>query len=291
MQVVTDAGADYTPSQVTGADIRSVPLTFVLDGVMYRSGIDIMPAQFYELLAGTESFPTTSQPSPGDFETLYRKLVQEGKKDILSVHISSGLSGTINSARVGAQSVPEANVTFFDTLTLSGAEGWHVEAAVRMLQLDWALERIVAKLVQIREVTETYYTLATLKYLEHGGRISHIQALLGQVLDLKPIIGVEKQRGTYVVIRRERSLKRAIDSLADVVADRFGVTEPLRVQVMHGYNSLGAERLLQSLKSRFKGSFLPTSSIAPVLGAHTGPGLVGVCAAPLSMFADIPGMV
>ena len=291
MHILTDAGADLTAEQTEGLTVHSVPLTFTLDGDTYRSGVDIEPVEFYKLLAGTKSFPTTSQPAPGDFAAEYRRLIEEGDRDILSIHISSGLSGTLNAARLGAGQVPEARVTFVDTLTLSAAQGWEVEAAGRMNQAGWPLERILAALDRIRATTETYYTLETLKYLEHGGRISHIQALLGQILDLKPIIGVEKAHGTYVVHARERSMKRALQKMVEILAEQFGTAQPMRIQVLHGYNAAGAAQLVSLLAQRFVAHILPTGPIAPVLGAHTGPGLVGVCVAPLTVFAEIPGMV
>jgi len=207
MHILTDAGADLVAVQHKGLTIHAVPLVFTLEGRTYRSGIDIQPAEFYKLLAATRSFPSTSQPAPGDFAAAYRRLAATGDRDVLSIHISSGLSGTINAARLGAQEVPEANVTFVDTLTLSAAEGWQVEAAGRMIQAGWPLDRILPALERIKQATETFYTLETLRYLEHGGRISHIQALLGQILDLKPIIGVEKVYGRYAMHGRERSLK------------------------------------------------------------------------------------
>lgn len=132
MHILTDAGADLTPAQTAGLTYHVVPLTFTLDGKSYRSGIDIGPDAFYDLLAGTPSFPTTSQPAPGEFADAYRRLIADGDREVLSLHISTGLSGALNAARVGAQQVPEAHVTFVDTLTLSGAEGWAVETAGRM---------------------------------------------------------------------------------------------------------------------------------------------------------------
>lgn len=290
MQILTDAGADLAPAQTVGLVIHRVPLILTLDGRSYRSGIDIQPAAFYELLAGTRSFPTTSQPAPGDFADAYRNLCASGDHDILSIHISSGLSGTLNSAHLGAQQVPEARVTFVDTLTLSGAEGWQVEAAGRMLAAGWSVERILPVLQNISAATDTCYVPETLRYLEHGGRISHLQALMGQVLDMKPLIGVEKERGTYVVLARERSLKRGINRLVDIMAERYGTSERMRIQVMHAHNPTGAEQLMATLTGRFDAHFLPVGDIAPVLGAHTGPGLVGLCAAPLKVFAEIPGM-
>lgn len=132
MHILTDAGADLTPAQTAGLTYHVVPLTFTLDGKSYRSGIDIGSDAFYDLLAGTPSFLTTSQPAPGEFADAYRRLIAAGDREVLSIHISTGLSGALNAARVGAQQVPEAHVTFVDTLTLSGAEGWAVETAGRM---------------------------------------------------------------------------------------------------------------------------------------------------------------
>jgi len=290
MRILTDAGADLTPKQREGLMFDSVPLTFTLDGKTYRSGIDIGPEAFYELLAGTQSFPSTSQPSPGEFADAYRRLSANGDRDVLSVHISSGLSGTLNAARLGAQQAPEANVTFVDTLTLSAAQGWVVEAACRMNQAGWSLSRMLPILEKIGKATETFYTLDTLKYLEHGGRISHIQALLGQILDLKPIIGVEKEHGKYAVHSRERSLKKAVSKIADMVAAHFNNAGALRVMVLHGQNAPAAEELVKQIGQRVNARFLPIGPIAPVLGAHTGPTLVGVCAAPMAVFEGIPGI-
>ncbi len=291
MQIVTDAGADLSPAQTEGLEFAAVPLTFTLEGKTYRSGVDIGPQAFYDLIAATLAFPTTSQPAPGEFADVYRRLAAAGDPEILSIHISSGLSGTLSAARLGAQQVPEAHVTFIDSLTLSGAQGWLVEAACRMKEASWSLARIIPVLESIRAVTETFYTVETLRYLEHGGRISHLQALLGQVLNLKPVIGVEKKHGTYVVHARERSVKRAVERIVEIIATHFHAAGPLRVQVLHGHNAAAAAALMALIGRRFSAHFLPIGPIAPVLGAHTGPGLVGVCVAPMSVFESIPGMV
>jgi len=288
MQIVSDRGMDLTPEQAAGLDnIHLVPLTLILDGKTYRSGVDIQPDEFYQLLEQTESFPNTSQPSPEDFAVLYRQLAATDP-EILSIHISSGLSGTLNSARLGAEMVPEAHVTLFDTLTLSGAEGWQVEAAARAARAGWPMDGILALLERVRAATDTVYTLATLKYLIHGGRISHIKGLLGQVLNLKPLIGVGKEDGKYNQRGQARSLNAAILKLADVVAESHARGSALRVQVMHGHNPEGAALLHDRLSQLYQCTWLPSASIAPVLGAHTGPGLVGVAYADPAAFADVP---
>jgi len=287
MQIVSDRGMDMAPEQMAGLDIHLVPLTLTLDGKTYRSGVDIQPDEFYRLLSATESFPTTSQPSAGDFAELYRKLAATDP-EILSIHISSGLSGTLSSARTGAKMAPEANVTHVDTKTLSGAEGWQVEAAARAAKAGWDKEKILALLERISAATDTIYTLATVKYLIHGGRISHIKGLLAQVLNIKPLIGVEKVNGTYTQEGQARSLEKAILKLADHVAERHAPGDSMRFQVLHGHNAQGAALLRERLDKLFQCTWLPTSSIAPVLGAHTGPGLVGIAYAAMAAFPEMP---
>ncbi len=287
MQIVSDRGMDLTPEQMEGIEIHLVPLTLTLDGRSYRSGVDIQPDEFYQLLAATPSFPTTSQPSAGDFAELYRRLAGVDP-EILSIHISSGLSGTLNAAKAGANLVPEAHVTFVDTKTLSAAEGWQVQAAARAAKAGWPVSRVLAMLERISAAANTIYTLATLKYLIHGGRISHLKGLVGSVLNLKPLIGVEKDHGTYVTHGQTRSLDKSILKIVDHVEGEHPCGSALRCQVLHGHNPSGAALLHERLAQRFQCTFLPTGSIAPVLGAHTGPGLVGVVYALESALQELP---
>jgi len=184
--------------------------------------------------------------------------------------------------------VPEARVTFVDTKTLSGAQGWQVQAAARAANAGWPKEKIVPMLTRISASADILYTLATLKYLIHGGRISHLKGLVGSALNLKPLIGVEKQRGTYVNLGQARTLDKAILKIADHVAAIHPRGTALQTQVMHGHNAEGAARLRERMDQYFKCTWLPTSSIAPVLGAHTGPGLVGLVYAPISAMPEIP---
>ncbi len=283
MQIVSDRGMDLAPEQRLGLEVHLVPLVLTLDGRSYRSGVDIQPDDFYRLLASTESYPTTSQPAVGDFVALYRSLAQRDP-DILSIHISSGLSGTVNAARMAAKMVPEANVTIVDSKTLSGAQGWQVQAAACAVQAGWPKERVLALVERVRQATDTIFTLRTLRYLIHGGRISHIKGLLGQVLNIKPLIAVEKAGGTYTQAGQARSLDKAILKLADHVAHQHAPGSAMRLQVLHGHNPEGAALLRERLAQLFQCTWLPTGPIAPVLGAHTGPGLVGVAYAPSAAF-------
>jgi DegV family protein with EDD domain len=287
MHIVTDRGVDLTPRQMEGLDIHFVPLTINLDDKSYRSGVDIQPAEFYELLESTDSLPTTSQPAAGDFAQVYRELAASDP-EILSIHISAGLSGTVNAATAGAAQVPEANITIVDTKTLSGGAGWQVEAAARAAKAGWAKERILALMSRIAEAAETVYTLSDLTYLIHGGRISHMRGLIASVLNIKPIIGVEKQGGTYAQMGQTRTFKRAVKELVNLATRKHEPGSQLRVQIMHANNPEGVGLLREAFSQAFECTWLPVGHIAPVLGAHSGPTMVGAAYASCAEFPELP---
>jgi len=289
MQIVTDSGTDVclSPEQVAGLGIHIVPLVVTLGGRSYREGVDIRPDEFYRLLAATDSLPITSQPSAGDFAETYRRLAVTDP-DILSIHMSSGLSGTVNAARAGAALVPEVNVTIVDTRTLSAAAGWQVEAAARAVEAGWTKERVLALMERIGKASDSIYTLKELKYLIHGGRIGHMKGLIASVLNIKPLIGVEKERGTYVQLGQARTFKRAVKGLVDLMAKQHAPGSALRVQVLHSDNPEGAAMLREQVDRCFDCAWLPVGSMSLVLGAHTGPSMVGVAYAPVEAFADMP---
>ena len=289
MQIVTDSGVDISAEQLAklGMDIHFVPLVVTLDGKSYREDVDIQPGEFYRLLAETDSLPTTSQPSAGDFAEVYRRLATTDP-DILSIHMSSGLSGTVNSARAGAKLVPEANVTVVDTKTLAGAPGWQIEAAVRALKAGWSKEQILALMERVGAATDSIYTLQDLKYLIHGGRISHMKGLIASLLNIKPMIGVEKEGGTYVQLGQARTFKGAVKGLVKIMAEQHAPGSGMRVQVLHSYNPEGAAILREQIDQRFDCTWMPGGFMSLVLGAHTGPSMVGVAYASLADYPDLP---
>lgn len=285
MIIVTDRGADIAPDVLKELDVHFASLRISLDGRTYESGVDLDGETFYKILGATDSFPTTSQPSAGEFAELYHKLAKTGE-EILSIHISSGLSGTFNAATAGAQMAPEAKVTIWDSMTLSCPLGWQVELAARMAKAGTSVEEILKRLAMLRDKCEGIFTLDTMKYLIHGGRISHIKGLLASVLNIKPIIGVDKVTGKYIQLARQVSIKRSIQGIADVVAEKYGAGSRLRVQLLHGNNPEGIEILREKMAAVFDCVWLPTVPIAPVLGAHTGPGIVGLAVGPASLFEN-----
>jgi len=289
MQIVTDSGTDisFTPLEMKEHNVHVVPLTVTLGGKSYREGIDIKPDEFYDLLDAAEGMPVTSQPAAGEFALVYRELAKKDP-DILSIHISSGLSGTVNSAIAGAAMVPEANVTVIDTKTLSVPAGWQVAAAARALKAGWEPQRVLDMVKRVGDDTNVLYTLKELKYLIHGGRISHLKGLLASVLNIKPIIGVEKERGTYVTLGQARSFANAVKAAVEQITRRVETAVPIRAQVVHASNPEGAQQLMEEVAARFKVDWVPVRQLSLVLGAHVGRSMIGVCYAPADDFASLP---
>ena len=289
MQIVTDSGTDLRLPEGEEAElnIHTVPLTVTLDGKSYREGVDIQHKDFYPLLESSDGLPTTSQPSAGEFADLYRELAATDP-DILSIHMTSGLSGTFNSALAGAEMVPEANVTHIDTKILTAAAGWQVEAAARALKAGWAKDQILALVKKIGDATDCMYSLNELKYLIHGGRISHMKGVIASLLNIKPLIGVEKIKGTYVQLGQVRTFKKALAGMANMISKQHAPGSSLRVQVLHSNNPVGANILREKVDALFDCTWLPVGPMSLVLGAHTGASMVGVAFAPTATFADIP---
>lgn len=285
MQIVTDRGCDISPEQSEGLAIHFVPMRLTLGDKTYSSGVDLSSEEFYGLLEKTDEMPVTSQATSGDFATIYRKLA-ETDPDILSIHISSGLSGTYNSAISGAEMVPEARVTHWDTRTLSCPEAWQVEFAARAVKNGQPLENILKSLEKIRSMTEGIFTVENLKYLIHGGRISHIQGLLASLLQIRPVIAVGKKDGKYYTLAKERTTVKALQKIATTIGDFSPGAKKVQVQLLHGNNPEAVARLKEEIEKLYEVSWLPTVHVGPILGAHTGYSLVGVCVASYTALQD-----
>lgn len=287
MQIVGDGCADLYPGQLDGLPVHLVPLTFTLDGKTYKGGVDIDSDGFYKLIGATQSFPTTSQPNVGDFVDVYRRLAASDP-DILSVHVASALSGTYNSAVAAVQLVPEAHVTVVDTRLVSGILGWVVEAAGRAARAGWDAPRTVALLESIIPQTDFVFSVPSLRYLIHGGRISHMKGLLGTALGIKPMIGVDTSTGKLTQAGQARTMKAAMTGMVEHMKKKCAPGTALRVQLLHGDNPEAVQPLHELVDQHYRCTWLPSGPIAPVLGAHTGPGVVGVFYGPLSAFDAVP---
>jgi DegV family protein with EDD domain len=285
MKIVTDCAADLPNEELESLGIIQAPLYIQFpEGEV--SSADITADEFYNRLeAMRPAIPSTAQPSSGIFHEIYNK-VADASKQILSIHVSSGLSGTFNSARVGAEHIKETMINVVDSMTLSGGERFQVLAAARAAKAGWNLKAILERLEKIRDNTEVIYTLETLEYLARGGRIGRVQALMGSVLKIKPIIRVDHKDGKYSTVAKGRTVSQNLCTIVDYVADLYG-SIPLWVTVLHGRLAESADSLAKSMTERLNISKMEILRISPVLGVHTGPGIVGAAVMPAELIEDM----
>ncbi|MCD6401629.1 MAG: DegV family protein [Anaerolineales bacterium] len=286
MKIITDCAADLSPEEIQELGIIVAPL-FINFPNEEVNALEITPDDFYDRLEAMQpDIPTTAQPSAGMFADMFREVVENGE-EALVIHLSSGLSGTIDSARLGAKQLGGNLVTIVDSLTLSGGLRFQVLAAARAAKENWKIPDILKLLDTIRQKTEVVYTLDTLTYLARGGRIGRVQALAGSLLNLKPIIHVDRSDGKYTTVGKVRTIKRALGRIVDHVAGLYPSDEPLWVSVMHGKFLSQAEVLAKMVEERLNVTKSEILRISPVLGVHTGPGIVGVAVLPMRLMEGI----
>jgi DegV family protein with EDD domain len=284
MQIVTDCAADLPAEEIEALGITQAPLFIHFpDGEV--SSLDLTPDEFYDRLAAMHpEIPSTAQPSSGVFSNIYKKLAEKGK-EILSIHISSGLSGTVNSARLGSEEA-KADVRVWDTMTLSGGERFQVLAAAKAAKAGWSIKAILERLELLRRNTEVVYTLDTLEYLAKGGRIGRVQALAGMLLKIKPVITVDHNDGKYTTVSKGRTIPQSLELIGDFLQKKAD-DKPQWVTILHGKFSESADELAEVLKKKLNISKKEVMRISPVLGVHTGPGIVGAAIVPMSLMSDL----
>ena len=281
MKIVTDCAADLSAEELKDLDIQQAPLYIQFpEGEV--SSMDISADAFYDRLEAMQpNIPTTAMASSGIFAEIYRK-VAKLDKNIFSLHISSGLSGTINAARAGGEEAKrEANVALWDTLTLSGGERFQVISAALAAKANWTMQAIQERLAKIREKTEVIYTLDTLDYLARGGRIGRVKAMAGALLHLKPVIRVDID-GKYSTVTNARTIGKGMSAITEYLLNKYA-NAPLWVTVLHGRFADKAEELSNELKEKLNIAKLEVMRISPVLGVHTGPGIVGAAVVPVEV--------
>jgi DegV family protein with EDD domain len=276
IKIVTDSTGYLPPEIIKEYDLAVVPLKVQLGQETYDEISGISNRDFYQRLATTDDFPTTSQPSVGEFKDAYQKiLAQDSSTEILVLTISSKLSGTYSSAATAAEQMPEAKVTIFDSLSAAMGLGLMVIEAAKMVANDQSLAEIMARLEQMRQETVIVLVVDTLEYLKRGGRIGAATAFLGTLLNTKPILSVVE--GEIQPLDRVRTKKKAIDRLfTQLEHDLSHRHQPIQAGVMHVAAKPEMEKLAEMVREHFNVTFFFTSELGPVIGAHVGPGALGV---------------
>ena len=276
--IVTDSTADLPPQLAASRSITVVPLTLNFDGKALLDGVDIRPDEFYRRLPSVATHPTTSQPSAGRFAEAYSALLADHEA-VVSIHISEKLSGTYESARQGAAMTDAERVRVVDSENVSMSLGLLALTASSLAASGADAETIEAKMLDMRPLVQTYFSVATLEFLRRGGRIGRASAFLGSVLQVKPVLCIRD--GLVTPLERVRTFERARNRIVELTreVDRgHGVC----VIVGHADAEADAERIGRELEPIAE--TLMIQPLGPVVGAHAGPGVVGVGCYPAELF-------
>jgi DegV family protein with EDD domain len=272
--IVTDSTA-YIPKEI-GADFifHVAPLQLIWGDEQFRDGVDIQPDEFYERLQTAEIMPSTSQVTPGTFKEIYKDLSSQGY-EIFSIHISSKLSGTIDSAIQAKEMLELQNIEIFDSFTTGMALGFQVLTVARAVANGASLKECVKIAQKARENSGVLLTVKTLEFLHRGGRIGGAQAFLGTMLKLKPIL--EVRGGKIEPAGKARTMNKAVEKMINILFEKIDHKSPVRLAIQHANARVEAENL-QSKVINALGNVeiaeIMISDVSPVIGTHIGPGVV-----------------
>jgi DegV family protein with EDD domain len=269
VRIVTDSTADLTPEQQRAAGITVVPLNVHFGDEVFRDHVDLSADEFFRRLKASAQLPRTSQPSVGAFEEAYRKLL-DGGDEVVSVHLSSKVSGTYNSALMAAQSVGDGKIDVVDSLSTSMALGFMALEGAKLARAGRDRQAVAECLQGLVPKARVICVVDTLTYLERGGRIGKARALLGSLLNVKPILQLKD--GEVVPVGRARGRPQSLSRLVELL-QRDGKVSQLAI--MHGAAQTDAEQLRERVASSYPGMDIQLTEIGAVLGTHTGPGVIG----------------
>lgn len=276
IHVVTDSGSDLPIDVREKYNIHVVPLTIQFGDEIYTDGIDLGVADFYQRLASEADLPSTCQPSPADFLKIYEEIAQPGDT-IISIHLSSNLSGTYQSAVLASTMVNNGvEIIAIDTKSASMGIGLVAVAVAEAVQNGATKEEAVAEAERVIEHLGVYFIVDTLENLKKNGRIGAAQALVGSLLNIKPILTLKEGTVTpFDKVRgKAKSLKRIQDLITEYAAE-YG-NSPLRVGITHANSQAEADKLAKELQAQLDIKELIVSYIGPTIGVHTGQGTIAL---------------
>ncbi len=273
--ILTDSSCNLTKEYLSEhKNLFVVPLGITVDNEQFRDQVDISSKEVYSKLDTNDV--KSSLPSIGDITKKIEEIIQLGYDKIFVISISSGLSGTYNAVRLAVEDI-DFDITIFDSKTLAMGLGYVVKKAIKLLEKSIDLDDIIKLLIEFRfNKLFTVYTLNTLKYLRAGGRIGKVEGTIGDILKIKPIITVNDE-GVYETLSKGRGNRRALSKTIDIVVERF-TNKEINLTVHYGNDYEKAEMLLERLKELLNISESELVELTPVLGIHTGPGLIAVIA-------------
>src|SRR5579863_237511 len=270
--VVTDSTADLGRLAAdNGIDV--VPLTIRFGNEEFRDGVDLSETQFYQKLDSSATPPITAQPAPAAFAQRYRALLEAGADEIVSLHLSSTLSGTYNAAGIAAREVAPDRIAVVDTRTATAGLGMLALDAARRARAGAGADEIVAALDADIPKVQLFATIPSLTYLARGGRIGNLSGLVGNVLKIVPILTLVD--GSIKEFAKVRTFQRAVDQLVDVVTAKLKAAGDVRMAVLHSMAPELAAAVAQRISAKVAPRSMYICAVGPTVGTHAGPGAVG----------------
>lgn len=274
--IVTDSTADLPLSYYKENEVIIVPLTVRFgEEEIYRDWTEMNPEDFYQRLKTSEVLPKTSQPTTMEFMSAYKKLVEEGCSQIISVHISEKLSGTIGSATAAKEMIKGAAIEIIDSKQASAALGMIVDALVRARNEGKSFNDLANLANSLSEKVKIFFVLDTLKYLHLGGRIGKAQALVGSLLSIKPVLTLDD--GVVAPYKKIRGTARIMPELISSLKESISGKKPLRLGVAYSDDKKVADLLIKEIKKEnIEHVSLLEAQIGSVIGTYIGPGAVAL---------------
>lgn len=279
--IMADSTADIPEALVKEYGIHIVPMSLVFGEESYVEGVDITVSQFYAKLAESKVLPSTSQTSPSQYVEVYRKLLSENNNaPIISIHLSSGMSGTYQAARLAHSMLEEelgheVDITVIDSLCATYGFGLQVVHAARLAKQGLPVAQIEEEVIKLGKQRRLYFLVDTLEYLQKGGRIGKAAAVLGTLLNIKPILSVD-QEGVIYAVDKARGSKRATARAIELFIKDFGDQRDINIAVCDAVNPEGAQQFLEAMAQHFTLHEVVRTNIGAVVGSHVGAGTLAV---------------
>lgn len=273
--VLTDSTSDLPRELVEQYGIHVIPQILIMGDKTWLDGVDIDPPAFYELLRTSPHFPSTSQPSVPNFIEVFQQLSAEFD-GIVAILVSKELSGTLNAAQTALADLPDlsAGIEIIDSRSVSMQLGLIALAAARVAAAGGDLQAVAQTARALVRQVQVYFIVDTLEYLHRGGRIGAAKRLFGTALNLKPVM--EIRDGVVTPIATIRSRRKALDKVLELADQQLAGRERVHMAVLHVASPEEAARLADELAARYRPIEMITAPCGPVVGAHAGPGTVGV---------------
>ncbi|MBD3108505.1 DegV family protein [Bacillus sp. AGMB 02131] len=271
--IVTDSTA-YIPKEIRDQlNIHMVPLSVVFGTETYREEIDITAEEFFKKIKETGQLPTTSMPPIGLFVEKFEELAKDYDA-VICIHLSSGISGTFQGSITSGEMVDDIKVYSFDSELACSVEGFYVIEAAKMALEGADPEAIIARLDEIKKSVRAYFMVDDLTNLQRGGRLSSAQAIIGSLLQVKPVLHFQDKK--IVPFEKIRTRKKAINRIVELFEEDASSGVPMECVIIEANGEAQALELKQQLEAKYPNVNFNTSYFGPVIGTHLGEGAVGI---------------